>query len=76
MTKEERKAKRKLRRAEILKKIGTISLVLLKIAKPLIKVFAKKILIPMLQEKINAGAIDEKVDSVIKDVITEFVDAL
>ena len=49
---------------------------LLKMAKPRLKRWANDELIPELQKKINAGAIDEKVDGVIKEVITGAIEIL
>ena len=46
------------------------------VVKPQLKRWASEKLIPMLQAKVNAGAIDAQVDKVIKTVIEEAVDAL
>jgi len=59
-----------------LKKSGRFVSWILKLVKsPLLK-FAKAELIPMLQEKVNAGAIDEQVDGIIETVIIESINKI
>jgi len=48
----------------------------LKAAKPALRKWAKKKLIPELQKKINAGAIDQQVDDKIKEVILNLIDKI
>lgn len=38
--------------------------------------FANQVLIPKLQEKVNAGAIDEQVDGIIEIVILDTINQL
>jgi hypothetical protein len=40
--------------------------------KPLIRSQIKNELVPMLQKKVNAGAVDKHADKLIKDVADEF----
>ena len=48
----------------------------LKVFKKPIKKFANEVLIPLLQEKIDGGAIDEHIDGAIADGINEAIDKL
>jgi len=44
--------------------------------KKLAKKFAAETLIPLLQEKVDAGAVDPHVDKVIKEVVNEAIDKI
>jgi len=49
---------------------------LLKLVKKPIRKFAIETLIPLLQEKVDAGAIDEHVDGIIEEAIKEAIDKI
>jgi hypothetical protein len=49
---------------------------LLKMAKPYLRKWAAEVAIPKLQKKINAGAIDKKVDTIIDKSINGLIDAI
>jgi hypothetical protein len=53
-----------------LKKVGKWLLVW---GKPLIREALRNKLVPMLQNKINAGAVDKHVDNLIKECVEEFI---
>ena len=48
----------------------------LRLVKPAIKKWVDDTIIPYLQKKINAGAIDVHVDGIIEDGIHELIDQL